>query len=117
MHESNLKELLLWILRLRWRYGVTGASMFPLLKAGDEVLVDRRAYRQQPPQIGDIVVAQHPAQADLQIIKRVADVMENVCAEHGRSVRFHLKGDNPNQSSDSIVPANLILGRVTSKFG
>lgn len=85
--------------------------MFPLLTAGDEVLVDHRAYRQQPPQVGDIVVAQHPAQADLQIIKRVAAV--------GGDGRFHLKGDNPDpaQSSDSLVLPHLILGRVTSKFG
>jgi nickel-type superoxide dismutase maturation protease len=109
MHESNLKELLLWILRLRRRYRVAGASMFPLLTAGDEVLVDPRAYRQQPPQIGDIVIAQHPAQADLQLIKRVAEVMGDG--------RCHLQGDNANESSDSLIPANLILGRVTSKFG
>lgn len=83
--------------------------MFPLLTAGDEVLVDRRAYRQQPPQIGDIVIAQHPAQADLQIIKRVAEVMGDG--------RCHLQGDNANESSDVLIPANLILGRVTSKFG
>ena len=83
--------------------------MFPLLVAGDEVLVDSRAYRQQQPQIGDIVIAQHPAQADLQIVKRVADVIGDG--------RYHLQGDNANESSDSLVPANLILGRVTSKFG
>ncbi len=83
--------------------------MFPLLTAGDEVLVDSRAYRQQPPQIGDIVVAQHPAQADLQIIKRVAEVMGDG--------RFHLQGDNANESSDTLIPAAFILGRVTSKFG
>ena len=85
--------------------------MFPLLAAGDEVLVDTRAYQQQPPQIGEIVIAQHPAQANLQIIKRVAAV--------GDDGRFLLKGDNPDptQSSDSLVPPSLILGRVTSKFG
>ena len=109
MQDSNFKELLLWLIRLRRRFRVTGASMFPLLTAGDEVLVDPRAYRQQPPQIGDIVVAQHPTQADLQIIKRVAQVMGDG--------RFHLQGDNANESSDSLVPPNLILGRVTSKFG
>ncbi len=109
MQESNLKELLLWILRLRRRYRVTGASMFPLLRAGDEVLADAGAYRQQPPTVGDIVVAQHPAQADLRIIKRVAAVQGDG--------RYHLKGDNPAASSDSIVSRNLILGRVTSKFG
>jgi nickel-type superoxide dismutase maturation protease len=109
MHESNLKEVILWILRLRRRYSVTGASMFPLLKAGDEVLADPGAYRQQPPAVGDIVVAQHPGQAGLQIIKRVAEVEGDG--------RCHLKGDNSEASSDSFVPHHLILGRVTSKFG
>ena len=85
--------------------------MFPLLSPGDEVLVDPQAYRQVQPQIGDIVVAQHPVQAELQIIKRVAEVMSDG--------RYHLKGDNsdPNKSSDSHVPPNFVLGRVTSKFG
>ena len=83
--------------------------MFPLLAAGDEVLVDRRAYRRQQPQIGDVVIAQHPAQAELLIIKRVAAV-----AGDGR---FHLKGDNSSESSDNLAPLNLILGRVTSRFG
>ncbi len=85
--------------------------MFPLLQPGDEVLVNPRAYQQTQPVPGDIVVAQHPAQADLQIIKRVAEV--------GDDGRFHLKGDNPDptQSSDVVVPRALILGRVTSRFG
>lgn len=109
MHDTNLKELILWILRLRRRYRVTGASMFPRLKSGDEVLADPSAYRQQPPAVGDIVVAQHPAQADLQIIKRVAEVKGDG--------RIHLKGDNSEASTDSFIPLNRILGRVTSKFG
>jgi hypothetical protein len=43
------------------------------------------------------------------IIKRVAEVMADG--------RFHLTGDNTAESSDSIVPFNLILGRVTCRFG
>ncbi len=84
--------------------------MQPLLNAGDEVLVDPSAYQRQPPRPGEIVVAQHPAQNDLQIIKRIKAVHSDG--------RFHLKGDNPDpeQSSDSLVTANLILGRVTSRF-
>lgn len=109
MQESSFKELFLWLIRLRRRYRVSGASMYPLLTAGDEVLVDPRAYRRQQPHIGDVVIAQHPAQADLQIIKRVAAV-----AGDGR---FQLKGDNAAESDDSLVPFNLILGRVTSQFG
>ena len=85
--------------------------MFPLLKPGDEVLLDFRAYRQAPPYPGDIVVARHPTQAGLEIIKRVASV--------GEDGRFLLQGDNPDptQSSDSLVTRSHILGRVTSRFG
>ena len=38
--DSNFKEIVLWLLRLRRRFRVTGASMFPLLSEGDEVLID-----------------------------------------------------------------------------
>ena len=110
MRESQSKELFLWLIRLRQRYRVTGASMQPLLNAGDEVLVDPQAYRLQPPRIGDIVVARHPTQAGLRIIKRVKALREDG--------RYQLQGDNPDptQNSPSRVPAKLILGRVTSRF-
>ncbi len=34
--------------------------MIPILKPGDEVLVNTRAYREQTPRVGDIVVAHRP---------------------------------------------------------
>jgi nickel-type superoxide dismutase maturation protease len=107
---SNVNEILMWLIRLRKRYRVTGASMRPLLTDNDEVLVDLRAYRRQQPRIGDIVIAQHPTQADLLIIKRVKGVHEEGL--------YHLQGDNsdPAQNSPSLVPAQLIQGRVTSLF-
>ena len=110
MRESQGKEIFLWLISLRQRYRVNGASMQPLLSAGDEVLVDPQAYRRQPPRIGDIVIAQHPTQAGLQIIKRIKAVHEDG--------RYQLQGDNPDpaQDSPSRVPAELILGRVTSRF-
>jgi len=105
-------ELLLWLLRLRKRFRVTGASMLPLLEPGQEVLIDQRAYRQRPPQPGDIVVAQHPYQPGLKIIKRVTAVSIDG--------RYFLQGDNPHESSDSrsfgAVSPQLILGQVTSRF-
>ncbi len=112
LEDSNLQELLLWLLRLRRRFRVTGASMVPLLEPGDEVLVDTRAYRKTPPRPGDIVVARHPYRTDLLLIKRVAQVLDNgYCA---------LKGDNPSESTDSrtfgSLPPERILGRVTSRF-
>ncbi len=110
MRQSRGKEIFLWLIRLRQRYRVTGASMRPLLTAGDEVLVDPQAYRSQPPRLGDIVIARHPIQTDLQIIKRI-----NAVREDGY---YLLHGDNsdPTQSSAFLVPEWLILGRVTSRF-
>jgi len=110
MRESGGKEILLWLIRLRQRYRVRGTSMLPLLGADDEVLVDLRAYHRQPPRIGDIVIASHPTQAGLQVIKRIKRIHEDGL--------IHLQGDNPDpaQNSPSLVPARLILGRVTSLF-
>jgi nickel-type superoxide dismutase maturation protease len=108
--DSNFKELILWLLRLRRRFRVTGASMFPLLQAGDEVLLDVLAYRRQPPQIGDVVVASHPTQVGVKIVKRVTAVHPNNSLQ--------LKGDNPDESTDfDNVSVEQIIGRVTSRFG
>ena len=110
--EITPREFLLWVLRFRKRFRVSGPSMLPLLKAGDEVLVDRRAYRRTEPTRGDIVVAEHPTQANLPLIKRVVSVLED-----GRCI---LKGDNLAFSTDSrsfgAVSPTQILGRVTCRF-
>ena len=104
-------KLLLLILRKRHRLRVTGSSMTPLLEPGEEILFDPKAYRHSLPQIGDIVVAQHPYQAK-QIVKRVAVVLEDGSC--------FLQGDNSNASTDSrsygFIPLAKILGRVTCKF-
>jgi phage repressor protein C with HTH and peptisase S24 domain len=84
--------------------------MRPFLTSGDEVLVDSSAYRKRGPEIGDIVIARHPTQAGLKIIKRVKGVTEQG--------DYQLEGDNPDpsQNSPSLVPSQLIMGRVTSRF-
>ncbi len=109
---SSNKELVLWLLRLRQRFCVTGASMYPLLKAGEEVLVDTRAYRHCLPKIGDLVIARHPHNHNLRIIKRVAFVDDNGDC--------FLLGENKKESSDSrsfgSVNFQKIIGKVTSKF-
>ncbi len=86
--------------------------MLPLLKPGDELLINPRAYRKAPPCPGDIVIAQHPFKPDLEIIKRIAfSDADN---------RYHLRGDNPAESSDSrnfgLIPRRFITGKVTSRF-
>lgn len=87
--------------------------MFPVLREGDEVLYDPRAYRHAPPRAGDVVVARHPQRKHVQIIKRVTAVQ--------RDGRLFLQGDNPDASTDSrdfgtVSPAQ-VLGKVTSIFG
>ena len=113
IQSSSLKELLLLLLRQRWRVRVTGNSMLPMLKHGDEVLVDRHAYRQRAPQVGEVVVALHPQRDNFKLIKRVARVQpDGGC---------YLLGDNPEESSDSrtlgVIDGEYVLGRVTSRFG
>ncbi len=110
--EINFTEFLLWILGRRKRVRVTGNSMLPVLKPGEEVLIDPQCYQKQFPQVGDIVVAQHPMQQDLQLIKRVTVVLDDG--------HCFLQGDNPQQSTDSrsfgMIHYHAILGGVTSRF-
>jgi nickel-type superoxide dismutase maturation protease len=86
--------------------------MAPLLKPGDEILIDPRAYRRTPPCPGDIVVARHPYRTDLRLVKRVTEVLDD-----GHCL---LTGDNASESTDSRIygalPPERILGRVTSRL-
>ncbi len=109
--KSSKKELLLWLLRRRRRFRVVGESMLPILRAGDEVLLDEHAYDSAAPQAGDIVVAYHPEQPDLKIIKRVGEVLEN---------GLFLVSDNSRAGSDSrqfgVVKMENVVGRVNGRF-
>lgn len=108
----SYRELLLWLLRRRHRFRVTGNSMQPLLQPGEEILLDRHAYQKSVPQVGDIVVATHPLHPELTIVKRVILVKEDGS--------LFLRGDNPRESTDSrtfgLVDLQYILGKVTSRF-
>jgi len=100
-------EIVKWLLGFRKRVRVKGASMFPVLKPGEEVLY-RPQYRR--PVRGDIVVAWHPTVPDLRIIKRVAGI--------NRDGSVQLKGENPFESTDfDSIPPGRIVGKVTSRFG
>ena len=112
LKHSTWLDFILWLLRLRRRVRVAGASMFPLLNAGDILLFNPYAYRRRPPQPGELVVAYHPHKAKLKIIKRVAFITPDG--------RYHVRGDNRAASTDSDtfgpIPSKLILGQITSRF-
>ena len=98
-------ETILWILKHRRRFVVSGESMMPTLSPDQYVLVDVN-----PPSIQeeDVVVCMHP-ETELRMIKRV------VMIEHGR---FFVQGDNQEESTDSRhfgwLTKEHILGLVVS---
>ena len=107
--DLTRREYLLWFLRKRKRFTVVNVSMFPILRPGDTVLMDRKAYQTHMPEIGDIVVAWHAAKKDLKIIKRVTAVFP--------SGELNLQGENPFESTDfNRVPMSKIIGKVTCMF-
>ncbi|NJR70424.1 MAG: nickel-type superoxide dismutase maturation protease [Synechococcales cyanobacterium CRU_2_2] len=110
--ELTLWHFLSWCLGRRSRLRVVNRSMLPVLQPGDEVLIDPRAYGDCLPQVGDRVVALHPHQPGLRIIKCIAAVRDSEC---------FLVGENPAQSSDSRsfgwVQVDLLQGKVVCRFG
>lgn len=84
-------------------YRVSGNSMNPLLRDGQEVQV--QAIKNY--EIGDVVIAIHPIQTDLTIIKRIESI---------ESGRFRLRGDNFIESTEKfgLVSRNKIIGKVVS---
>ncbi|PSR17476.1 nickel-type superoxide dismutase maturation protease [filamentous cyanobacterium CCP3] len=111
LRSSHPTDVVLWLLRLRRRFRVVGESMQPLLVASTEVLINPFAYRQSRPSPGDLVVAYHPHQPGLRLIKWVVYVEAEGC---------FLKGLNAAASTDSrefgLVPWERIVGQVVCRF-
>ena len=91
-----------------WRAKVTERSMEPALRPGDCLLI-RRTRRIRP---GQVVVARHPEQPEMLLVKRAARR-----ADGG----WWLESDNPGAGAvDSrrfgAVPGSLIEGRVLVRY-
>ncbi|AEW96470.1 MULTISPECIES: nickel-type superoxide dismutase maturation protease [Streptomycetaceae] len=94
----------------RLPYGVaevTGPSMVPTLRHGDQLLVRYGA----PVRAGDVVVLRHPLQQDLLIVKRAVERREG---------GWWVLGDNPFAESDSrlfgTVPDELVVAKALGRF-
>ncbi|MDN3297005.1 nickel-type superoxide dismutase maturation protease [Streptomyces ficellus] len=87
---------------------VTGPSMVPTLRHGDQLLVHYGARLRA----GDVAVLRHPLQQDLLIVKRLVE---------RRDGGWWVLGDNADaEAVDSrafgTVPAELVLGRVRARY-
>jgi len=106
--KASLYERGLVFFGRRHQYLCEGNSMYPTLKNGEAVLVDREAEIE----VGDIVVAKHPVEQISEIIKRVQTINE-----HGH---YFLVGDNPDDSHDSrhfgAVTREYIKGKVVARL-
>lgn len=83
--------------------------MYPTLKNGDTVLVDKSA---ETIEVGDIVLAKHPVEQISEVIKRVQKINERG--------HYFLVGDNLDDSNDSrnfgAVTREYIKGKVVARL-
>ena len=98
-----------------WRVAVAERSMEPALRPGDWLLARRSVRAGRPPRVrpGQVVIARHPAEPGLLLVKRAAR------QERGG---WWLVSDNPGAGAvDSRhfgpVPPGLIEGRVLLRYG
>ena len=109
--QSGFAEWIRWLFRRRRLVRVTGRSMLPLLQPGDLLFVDVHAYQEECPQVGELVVAFHPQQPTLKIIKRISGILVDN--------RYVLSSDNPLEGTDSRtfgpLPLTSIVGKVTGR--
>ena len=103
VRAASPRDVAAWLLGRRVRVRVAGPSMEPALPDGSTVLVKPGG----APQPQDIVLVEHPMQADLRILKRVDHITDDG--------RIFLRGDG-TVSTDSrdfgAVPPERVLGRV-----
>jgi Peptidase S24-like len=97
-----------------WPVAVAERSMEPALLPGDWLLAWRGLRPDRPPRVrtGQIVIARHPGQPGLLVVKRAARQLPD---------GWWLESDNPaagavDSTSFGPVPAGLILARVLLRY-
>lgn len=107
INKQQFINWILWLSGKRRRIKIKGPSMLPLFQNGDVVYVNPNAYKQQFPQVDDIVVVRHPYKK-YQLIKRVVSI--------DKKNQLFLVGFNQQSCLDSrlfgAVPCHYIKGKV-----
>ena len=89
---------------------VQGFSMAPTLLPGDRLMVESLTYRRRVPRAGEVVLAIDPRVQERELIKRV----------HAAGPRLDLRGDAPEESTDSRtfgeVPADEVRWRAVLRY-
>jgi nickel-type superoxide dismutase maturation protease len=106
--NHQLINWLLWIVRKRCRIKIKGNSMIPILRDGDTVYVNQRAYKHTFPEVGDIVIVRHPYQTKRQLIKRVGSIN----AKHQLVLMEINQQRNTDRRLFGAVPCHYIKGEV-----
>ena len=92
---------------------VEDESMQPTLRPGDRLLVDRRAYRDRSPRVGELVVLMDPEDPRRWLVKRVASVDPSTGT-------VEVRGDAAAVARDSRrfgpVPTGALVGRVYRRY-
>ncbi len=106
--KATFYEIALIFFGSRHQYVCEGKSMYPTLRDGEKVLVDRAAKIKA----GDIIVARHPIEQTSEIVKRVKEINERG--------NYFLVGDNLEDSNDSrhfgAVTKEYIKGKVVARL-
>ena len=107
-------DLFLLLTSSRSRFRVTGVSMSPSLKDGEEIIAQIKAYHLQ---VNNVVVLYHPLRSNLIILKRIKQIMVDADEE---KKKYFVQGDNLSASTDSRhfgwVNEDLIIGKVICRF-
>lgn len=106
--EASFYQIAQVLLGNLHKYVCDEKSMNPTIADGETVLVDKNETNFK---VGDIVLAQHPIELDLQIVKRIQRINEKG--------HYFLVGDNLKDSTDSrdygAVTRKYILGKVIAR--